>query len=592
MMDQKSKEHISRILAIVLTFALILTNMNLTAFAEEAQGTENNQKIITEVQEPDNQASDASKADERSEEVKALQSRIDALPTVNEFVAMADGTTVEDSTLNQAQIDVYNEAQAIAEEMDKLTDEEQGQLDTGKLEALFEYFNGMTAETATTISPGSTTTLNGSSNYIEKAGTYNINASTVSSSTSSSQLIIENTSASDNIIINIKGNVKINSSNAIIYVKSACNLTVNGNGYTIQQTGGSNIICNSSNATIYLKNGKFIGGNDPTIINTNGGSVYIQDGTYITGNQIIQNTGSNCYIQDGEIKASGSTQALFAGKVYMTGGTLSSSAKGDKDTMIAEGYAADNAEITGGTIKDNKYGIQLFTNAGNSPVIGGNVKFENNAYDIYLAANKLFTVRDDFANTMTVGVADSSSMDSNGHRQITTNGTSKEMLNHIFAADKGYAVGYENGHLYLYKHTHTWGYTANNNVVTAKCTVSSNPCSYHTSGLTLTLTAPDMTYTGSAYNKASVTNNITSVTGANAGSITYYRESTKLGSGPVNAGTYTAKVTIGTATATANFEIAKVDITPAVTLADWVYGNAASTPKVTGNSGNGTITYS
>lgn len=211
MMDQKSKEHISRILAIVLTFALILTNMNLTAFAEEAQGTENNQKIITEVQEPDNQASDASKADERSEEVKALQSRIDALPTVNEFVAMADGTTVEDSTLNQAQIDVYNEAQAIAEEMDKLTDEEQGQLDTGKLEALFEYFNGMTAETATTISPGSTTTLNGSSNYIEKAGTYNINASTVSSSTSSSQLIIENTSASDNIIINIKGNVKINS---------------------------------------------------------------------------------------------------------------------------------------------------------------------------------------------------------------------------------------------------------------------------------------------------------------------------------------------------------------------------------------------
>ena len=38
-----------------------------------------------------------------------LQERINALPTVEEFQNLADGTTVEGSTLNQAQTDVYAE---------------------------------------------------------------------------------------------------------------------------------------------------------------------------------------------------------------------------------------------------------------------------------------------------------------------------------------------------------------------------------------------------------------------------------------------------------------------------------------------------
>ena len=46
--------------------------------------------------------------------VEELQERINALPTVEEFQNLADGTTVEGSTLNQAQTDVYTEAQDIA----------------------------------------------------------------------------------------------------------------------------------------------------------------------------------------------------------------------------------------------------------------------------------------------------------------------------------------------------------------------------------------------------------------------------------------------------------------------------------------------
>ena len=65
---------------------------------------------------------------------------------MEEFQNLADGTTVEGSTLNQAQTDVYAEAQDIAEKLELLSEEEQGLVDVSRLEALFGYFNGMTEE--------------------------------------------------------------------------------------------------------------------------------------------------------------------------------------------------------------------------------------------------------------------------------------------------------------------------------------------------------------------------------------------------------------------------------------------------------------
>ena len=92
--------------------------------------------------------SDAETA-EISASVQELQSRINALPTVEEFKNMAGGEPVEGSILNQSQMDVYNEVQSIYEAYDGLTEDEQAQVDTDKLEALCEYFN---AQTDTTLS--------------------------------------------------------------------------------------------------------------------------------------------------------------------------------------------------------------------------------------------------------------------------------------------------------------------------------------------------------------------------------------------------------------------------------------------------------
>ncbi|MCI8502758.1 MAG: hypothetical protein HFH00_02855, partial [Dorea sp.] len=54
------------------------------------------------------------------------------------------------------------------------------------------------------------------------------------------------------------------------------------------------------------------------------------------------------------------------------------------------------------------------------------------------------------------------------------------------------------------EHSHSWSYSADKNIITAKCTVEGD-CVYK-EGLTLTLQAKNMTYTGNIYEGVSVDN--------------------------------------------------------------------------------------
>jgi predicted outer membrane repeat protein len=66
---------------------------------------------------------------------------------------------------------------------------------------------------------------------------------------------------------------------------------------------------------------------------------------------------------------------------------------------------------------------------------------------------------------------------------------------------------------------------------------------------------------------------------------------------PVNAGSYTVKATVAETdnylggTATADFSIAKAPISPVVTIDGWTYGEEANEPSVSGNPGDGEVTY-
>lgn len=77
-------------------------------------------------------------------EVSNLQNEINALPTVEEYVAMGDGEIVEGTTVTQAQLDVYNKQSELWDTYYNLEDNgyDLSSLDTTKLMNLSMYFNG------------------------------------------------------------------------------------------------------------------------------------------------------------------------------------------------------------------------------------------------------------------------------------------------------------------------------------------------------------------------------------------------------------------------------------------------------------------
>ena len=119
--------------------------------------------------------------------------------------------------------------------------------------------------------------------------------------------------------------------------------------------------------------------------------------------------------------------------------------------------------------------------------------------------------------------------------------------------------------------------------------------------ITKTSITPTVTLEGWTYGTTAKTPTISGNTGN--GSVTYeYKLKTAEDSeykadAPTEAGEYTIKATIAAtanyeaATATTDFTISKANITPTVTLEGWTYGATANTPTITGNTGNGEVTY-
>lgn len=146
-------------------------------------------------------------------------------------------------------------------------------------------------------------------------------------------------------------------------------------------------------------------------------------------------------------------------------------------------------------------------------------------------------------------------------------------------------------------HIHRWAYTVSGNKIMAYCEVHGvSGCAYQgeEKAVTLTLTADNAAYSGSAYSGASVTNNITPVTNAAAGSIFYQGTGTTTyessATPPTDCGTYQASVTVGGQTATAYFMITQRTINPSVTMVDYEYGSTPSTPSINANGSGGTVT--
>jgi len=129
-------------------------------------------------------------------------------------------------------------------------------------------------------------------------------------------------------------------------------------------------------------------------------------------------------------------------------------------------------------------------------------------------------------------------------------------------------------------HDHEWSYTAEGATITATC---SNTDGGHTGELsaTMTIVAPTLSvYGGTGSAEATVINN---VDGVNTPSIIYKRGETILNAAPIDAGTYTANITVNDVTATVEYTIAKKVLTITANPNTITYGDAPTNDDVSFN---------
>ena len=144
------------------------------------------------------------------------------------------------------------------------------------------------------------------------------------------------------------------------------------------------------------------------------------------------------------------------------------------------------------------------------------------------------------------------------------------------------------------KHEHSWAYSAEGATITAKCTAEGCYLTDKLGG-TFTISAPaanTLTYDGSAKEATAKLDAVSGVTSLpTAGDITYTQNGKTLPSAPVNAGEYTASITVGNATASVEYTIAKANpvVTEWPTISASVYVNSEAT--LTGGSGVGTFAF-
>ena len=412
-----------------------------------------------------------------------------------------------------------------------------------------------TTEGVTTITPAAVADAEDGCYVIKTSGVYNLEGGTYTGG------YIFISSLAEDVTINLLGDITVPTAtldsnglpNAFIQVKNR-SLTINGNGHTVEAESDSNLIVGNKGVTITLNGGTYKAPvyNHPVLGQKNGGTLSLHGTTVaVTGTEnsgrCIRNDESTLEICEGTVLNNGPAgdhDAVTRGTVRMNGGTIcsknSAAIRGDRKT--------DNFQLNGGTIEDSKYGVKVLNDPDNPDdnpnVTIGNVTFRNNTTDIYLGAGQKFTASTSFAGVASVGIEDTIS--GGEHRQITNNGTAESMLAHFTSANSAYAVGYEDGHLYLYAHKHRWEYMVTGNEVTASCTMPSpNGCGQTAK---VTLTAADDTETGAqdyVYSGARLTDTGMASTGATVGEIIYEDAAGHcLDGAPQKAGTYTATVTV------------------------------------------------
>lgn len=350
-------------------------------------------------------------------------------------------------------------------------------------------------------------------------------------------------------------------------------------GGKFNMTGGS--ISNNKaphNGGVFVNGGEFnmsgtatISGNEATSNggNSRGGGVRVDKGTFnMTGGSITDNkaTGSN----DGH---GGGVYAGEDGTFHMSGGSITGNhARGGGGVYVVGTFNMEGGSITGNKATGGYGGGGVWMQDGTFTVSGA-VEISGNTWysdsitnNVCLSDGKTITVKG-LQQDARIGVSTTGKF-ATGATDTSLNYS--EIFTHDTYSSEYDVVRDDEGNLSFAAHQHRWTYKVNaaGDTITAKC----SGCSI--SGGSVTIKAPTrLTYDGTT-KAAKLRNSLDST--ISVPSIIYAKGGTALSTAPVDAGEYTASITMGGATATATFEIAKADAPVPSGLTGYV-GKALST---------------
>ena len=320
----------------------------------DAGGAEDSKADAPEIGEDENAGNNADAA------VSAVQTMIDALPTVSEL----DGMTADE--LDAA----YDDIQAAYDAYEALNAEQQAQITGADFEALLGWFNSQTAPLAD-VQPGVHTHCVCGSNHQEIGDhksadekTFTAWTETTSLPTSGAYYLTQGVTISGNVTLNENVTLCLNGQTI------SGSITV-GSGATLTLTDCSSDNSGKIQGGVTVNGGKFelYSG---TI--TGGVQVGIKGGTYQTGSSFTMYGGAITGNEDyGGVFLVGTTNHIDPPRFTMHGGTISNNTAGASDgggggVYVGEkcSFTMDGGTITGNTATNgNGGGIYIHVNAGN-----------------------------------------------------------------------------------------------------------------------------------------------------------------------------------------------------------------------------------
>ena len=388
-----------------------------------------------------------------------------------------------------------------------------------------------------------------------------------------------------------------------------------GGSFTLTDCKGVGTITHASSKTgrgVYVSSGTFnmyggsITGKKAQDAQGRGGGVYVYSGSgtfnmyggSITGNRAtgdgggVYKSGSNSSFNMYGGSITGNTANSYGGGVYvdgggftMSGGTIGGTKTGETNTATYGGggvYAKANFEMTGGSITGNNayksdyistfgggvcVGSGIFTVSGEVTVTdntkggtkGADGKFTGDTKNnVYLPTGKTITIgTDKLSEGAQLGVTVSGDY---GDYPFTSgwnaNISDKTPSDYFISDTDGYVAKLNGSELKMVTHVHNWTYTASGDTITATCKNCSNNNGNDFSGGSVTIQKPEKT----KFNDGKDENAKVESVGwfGKAPSVAYaVKDGNALSAAPVNAGTYTAGITLGNVTVSVTYIIDK-----------------------------------